>query len=1314
MGEVFRVRDGRTGEVLALKRLKARGLRAASRVALFEREFHTLAQLAHPRIIEVRDYGIDEGSPYYTMELLQGEDLRQLGPLPWRQACAVLRDVASSLAILHSRRLLHRDVSARNVRVDVGGRAKLIDFGAMVPMGVPKEVVGTPPFVAPEALQLLSLDARADLYSLGALAYYVLTGRHAYPARKLGDLRDAWRTPPLPPARIVPDAPESLGRLVLELLSIDRSARPQSAAEVMQRLCAIAELPVEERIEVGQAYLSTPTLVGRDGALIEVRKRMLLLARGKGCALSVEGPAGSGRSRFLDQCVLEAKLLGATVLRASPGDGGSDWGVARALSTQLLDAHPEAAIDAAKLSLDVLGHVVPGLRMAEQPLLQEPTHSQLLRALRDWVLSLAGSFKLVVAVDDVDAIDGPSAAWLAALAYRVERRPLGLVVTRASGPDAVVLPSLSLLSEMGHVVELSPLTRKHVEALLRSVFGEADNLSPLSVQLHELSGGNPRAAMGLLEHLLDRGELRYEAGSWQVPVELDAASLPSTLSEALSARLDRVSGPALALSEALALVQEDGVPLADYPLLTESEDHAELFRSLDELVGARILSADADRYRFVHQALPGLLRERMGEARRRELSAMISERLLRAPVARRVHHLLQGGQQARALSLLASCDLTLEPIPVAVLQEALQAAERLDWPHRFRHLLRRALLTRAPLSMDLTTFNRYLPQVLSQLERDSGLWDYHDLEGQVDDEARLSVALERVQARYEETCEHERVLPFDEAIRGLAEVSGNAVSIALQVYDLSMLEALPSLSPLLPLSPALSVVDRIVHAGAEMQRGRVLVARELFQQALERIEEPDRAGLASSYHAGALHALHYLIGLVEASMGMDGAEEHARVLERDPDHKVMAFRVRVALHLNQGDAKLARKARRRAEMLQVQEGGDSRYLGTSAGFELMAHALSGDLMGVKRATDALEETAACFPGWRATWHLGRAHFRSLSGDDRGALQAVQEALSLAEPGRHPYFCYAAAAHVQLLSDCGEAEAAVARAREYLAACRREQLTPLDRWVQRAAAEALGRAGELEEARVLIDHAVGQAERLGLGGLSLGALYETRARLAIWSGDGAGFERDSARCAEEYKRGRNPALSLKYARLLAEARAGDEEAGAEAEGGALMEPTQTGTAMETLQSLLVECLDDRDRARTALRHLLQSSDSRGGYLFAVDDGLSQLAAVPARDAEPAMVRWLEGQLEEALQDDVTATETAEDGGDEMEESLPRHYIDAAGRTYEPVFLAAAGERGNRIVAVVALSFSAGPRKVPTRELLQHLAEELAEHVDVASR
>src|SRR5262245_2565148 len=190
MGTVFRVRDDRSGKKLALKRGWVRDQRRShARGDLLEREYHTLIQLAHPRIIEVYEYGIDEHGPYYTMELLEGEDLHAAGPLAWARVCALLYDVASSLAILHARRLLHRDVSLRNVRCTPDGRAKLLDFGAMIPMGVAKDMVGTPPFVAPEVMQMQELDARADLFSLGAVGYYLLTGRHAFPARRMRELR---------------------------------------------------------------------------------------------------------------------------------------------------------------------------------------------------------------------------------------------------------------------------------------------------------------------------------------------------------------------------------------------------------------------------------------------------------------------------------------------------------------------------------------------------------------------------------------------------------------------------------------------------------------------------------------------------------------------------------------------------------------------------------------------------------------------------------------------------------------------------------------------------------------------------------------------------------------------------------------------------------------------------------------------------------------------------------------------------------------------------------------------------------------------
>ncbi|MES1239776.1 MAG: serine/threonine-protein kinase, partial [Chloroflexota bacterium] len=169
MATVHRATDLVLEQQVALKQLtlSATAPDRAHVVALFEREFHTLAQLKHPHVIGVFDYGLQSDlAPFYTMELLDGGDLRERSPLPWREVCRLMFDVCSAVALLHSRRLLHRDITPRNIRCTQSGVAKLIDFGAMSPMSAGgSEVVGTPAFTAPETLQRLALDARTDLYS---------------------------------------------------------------------------------------------------------------------------------------------------------------------------------------------------------------------------------------------------------------------------------------------------------------------------------------------------------------------------------------------------------------------------------------------------------------------------------------------------------------------------------------------------------------------------------------------------------------------------------------------------------------------------------------------------------------------------------------------------------------------------------------------------------------------------------------------------------------------------------------------------------------------------------------------------------------------------------------------------------------------------------------------------------------------------------------------------------------------------------------------------------------------------------------------
>jgi serine/threonine-protein kinase len=129
MGVVYEVRDEATGQRLALKRIHGH----ISNRTLFEREYRTLASLHHPGIVKVFDYGVEEAGAFYTMELLEGTDLSNAAPMPWREVCGCLRECASILGVLHAHRLVHRDLNPRNIWRQRDGKLKLLDFARSLP-----------------------------------------------------------------------------------------------------------------------------------------------------------------------------------------------------------------------------------------------------------------------------------------------------------------------------------------------------------------------------------------------------------------------------------------------------------------------------------------------------------------------------------------------------------------------------------------------------------------------------------------------------------------------------------------------------------------------------------------------------------------------------------------------------------------------------------------------------------------------------------------------------------------------------------------------------------------------------------------------------------------------------------------------------------------------------------------------------------------------------------------------------------------------------------------------------------------------------
>ena len=230
--------------------------------ARFEREVQSAARLAHPNTIEIYDYGrTDDGTFYYVMEYLEGLSLadlvREAGPLPPGRAIYLFRQVCAGLAEAHKFGLVHRDLKPANVFVAVRGGeadvAKVLDFGLVkltrdpgaAALTADLTLAGTPQFMAPEQATCdRSLDARADIYSLGAMLYYTLTGRPPFPGGSAFAVMMAHaRDPVEPPSRIRPELPADLVAVVLRCLAKKPDERFPSVKSLSEALASCVAAP---------------------------------------------------------------------------------------------------------------------------------------------------------------------------------------------------------------------------------------------------------------------------------------------------------------------------------------------------------------------------------------------------------------------------------------------------------------------------------------------------------------------------------------------------------------------------------------------------------------------------------------------------------------------------------------------------------------------------------------------------------------------------------------------------------------------------------------------------------------------------------------------------------------------------------------------------------------------------------------------------------------------------------------------------------------------------------------------------------------
>jgi hypothetical protein len=257
MADVFRAElTGAEGfsRPVAIKRLHPSVSSDPAFCAMFVREARLLAALRHPNIVSVLDFDWDaEGRLFLVMELVDGVTLSQLvqrGPLPPGVAEHVMAEVLRGLGHAHARGILHRDVTPHNVLLGWGGEVELSDFGLAQASASSRVsdgglIRGKVPYLSPEQLQGLDVDARSDLFSVGVMSYQLLTGRYPFLGRTdqatmAESIARMLTATIVPPRDLRPEIPVALSDVVMRLLERERERRYMSADMVLAEMSALA------------------------------------------------------------------------------------------------------------------------------------------------------------------------------------------------------------------------------------------------------------------------------------------------------------------------------------------------------------------------------------------------------------------------------------------------------------------------------------------------------------------------------------------------------------------------------------------------------------------------------------------------------------------------------------------------------------------------------------------------------------------------------------------------------------------------------------------------------------------------------------------------------------------------------------------------------------------------------------------------------------------------------------------------------------------------------------------------------------------
>ncbi|MEB3236887.1 MAG: diguanylate cyclase [Candidatus Sericytochromatia bacterium] len=669
MGVVYRAEDTQDGREVAVKVLSAPEDDGEALFG-FRQEFRTMARLRHPHAVEVYDFGeTPGGQSYYSMEVVEGRGLDEVLPMPAETVRDVLIQVLRVLGFVHGQGQVHCDIKPENLRLRHDGSLKLMDFGLMVDVGSSGSTIrGTLAYMAPEVARRGKLDGRADLYSLGAVAYHLLTGQVPFPGDDPVLVLKAHQDE-APPA--LPDdgsVPDDLVQLVDRLLQKDPRHRPASAAE------ALAELGIQTDEERRTQLLGSP-LVGRATETAALHDALAGLSEGRPGIVTITGEQGMGKSRLIDEFRFHVQLEGITYVAGSAQGTAVPYGPFAQVLRALVPVVPAGLLDAHR---GVLARLMPSLAL-ERTVELDPDEEQVrLRAAFADLLGHAAERGVVLVLDDWHDAD------------ELSRKMLDHVLRKLEDGRSLVVLGGQRLAVRGSLLELKALDADATGEMVRAMLGTNQVDDGFVSAFHQLTDGHPLFAEASLHLLLEQDLLVRRDGAWTTREPLAARHLPSSVQDLLKGQLASLGADARDLVLVMALL---GEPVS-LGLLARilNLDGESLLERVEPLRGQGIVGQDGDTLRFVQSQYIPLLRDehregvadwhqRIAEALLHQAGGdpeAVREARMAGQMAR--HFLAAGTDARRVVIALVAGEENLKLFALSVAQEFLMAGHALLGP----------------------------------------------------------------------------------------------------------------------------------------------------------------------------------------------------------------------------------------------------------------------------------------------------------------------------------------------------------------------------------------------------------------------------------------------------------------------------------------------------------------------------------------------------------------------------------------------------------------------------------------------------------